>query len=1097
MKKESTYIFASVFSAMLLALFLGLNNSMNVHSISETSIELSEPDLTVFQDISEEEALLALAQVRVLPDPNESPSNNHPLQQFPTIVEPVSLDGELTFESTRTGLYDLYVQAANGGSPAQPVLLSPWADVTPVLSPDGTQIAFASNRNGNYDIFLLNQAGEIVNLTQNPAEDIHPAWSPSGDKIIFSSLRSGSYYQIFTMNPDGSNVQQIGTIAGNAGYPHFSPNGSQISYMRASVTVPICLWNWDVWVMNANGTNQQQITTHIGGDLYPNWTPDGKIIYGGCHNFIDSDLYIIDPNTGVETQVNSWLFSNEWGAVYSPDSASIAFNSDYDVNVEIFVATLSQGTAFNLTQNSADDLAASWHPDPDIPPVTYSSISGRVTDKTGNPIPSVFISTNEGYVTTTDNKGEYVLNSLTAGTYTLTASKSGYVFSPFERVVEVPPDRQEQNFERVPTGPVPIVMVHGFGGLKSVLFNDFGCTAAYKTLRKTLSEANEYFGPLDQRLAESHPVYYARLVSNRCYTPKFDGNVQYLKEAIDQAIIATGHPKVILVAHSMGGLVSRAYIENEDLYRDDVQSLFTLGSPHHGIPLEIVKFIANGLLEAIDVDYDWDGFCNNLQPGMCQFSITGMSAFNAGHHLNGDVEYYFLTGDPPDYALNPAGLATDILYLNSPNDGIVAQYSGIGDYLSVPSNGFLQYMNDENHNYFGGLYYNWPYFGPRRNFLQETNSKVFTECLGPILANGQTNCVIPDSRPNESETSGNFGRTLIETGVLTIGEVATRTITVEDGHTQFVSQWTTGTLTMTLVAPNNLVIDPIYAEVNPSVVSYTVSTNGAAYTFPDALSGSWRVILQAGDIPQTGTTYATLVGLTTDYILVGGTDQPWYAPGETMILTATLGGSPLTGAITATIVVADGTSETLPLSPFGNGHYQLDYTVPAIPGYTEIQLAASGTTSDGFPFDRGLGLAIQIMPSTFTLNNTYSDIPNPYPGFSTLFQSLTVNVGINAIINGTVGLSADLVDGNGNLVAHAMTIQEANIGVNTLVLRFDGVDIYASQLNGPYTLTNLLLTDQTNTTLVTQEAEDVYNTPPYLYTNFSPPKEVFIPVVQR
>jgi hypothetical protein len=74
-------------------------------------------------------------------------------------------------------------------------------------------------------------------------------------------------------------------------------------------------------------------------------------------------------------------------------------------------------------------------------------------------------------------------------------------------------------------------------------------------------------------------------------------------------------------------------------------------------------------------------------------------------------------------------------------------------------------------------------------------------------------------------------------------------------------------------------------------------------------------------------------------------------------------------------------------------------------------------------------------------------------------KAVSVTVGIDAAISGTVGLSADLVDADDNFVAHSFTLQ--NVATATgVVLRFDGDDIFASRRDGPYTLTNLLFTDQ-------------------------------------
>jgi hypothetical protein len=64
-------------------------------------------------------------------------------------------------------------------------------------------------------------------------------------------------------------------------------------------------------------------------------------------------------------------------------------------------------------------------------------------------------------------------------------------------------------------------------------------------------------------------------------------------------------------------------------------------------------------------------------------------------------------------------------------------------------------------------------------------------------------------------------------------------------------------------------------------------------------------------------------------------------------------------------------------------------------------------------------------------------------------------------------------------------------------LRFEGVDIYASQHNGPYRLTHLLLTDQSGATLVIGEAQDVYTTTAYDYHRFIGPldSKLYLPLV--
>jgi uncharacterized repeat protein (TIGR01451 family) len=87
-------------------------------------------------------------------------------------------------------------------------------DNSPVYSPDGTKIAFASNRDGdlsNYEIYVMNADGtNPVRLTNAPGWDMRPSWSPDGTQIIFDSTRDGSQSpKVYVMNADGSNQRRI------------------------------------------------------------------------------------------------------------------------------------------------------------------------------------------------------------------------------------------------------------------------------------------------------------------------------------------------------------------------------------------------------------------------------------------------------------------------------------------------------------------------------------------------------------------------------------------------------------------------------------------------------------------------------------------------------------------------------------------------------------------------------------------------------------------------------------------------------------------------------------------------------------------------
>lgn len=349
------------FSLLLLVVTLSTFIVIQMLSQAETAVARQGTAVT------ETEAVQALAHGRLL----AANSANQPVGGSESLVDAsgripqpdflsisTELTGTIAFASDRSGPFSVYAQNVVGDT-AVPLVSGPSNNATPVWSPDGTKLVFASDRDSNFEIYVRLADGTEQRLTNHSADDFHPSWSPDGTLILFTSNRGGGYYQAYTMNQDGSNVQQVGVIANNVLYPRFSPDGSRIAFMRASIPIPACDWNWDIWVMDSTGGNQLGVTTNLGGDLYPNWTPDGRIIYASCRNFFSSNLYIVDPDSGAETQVTDWS-GNELHGVYSPDEAHLAFNATLDGNYEIYIRTWADGTTFNLSQNPADDLTPDW-----------------------------------------------------------------------------------------------------------------------------------------------------------------------------------------------------------------------------------------------------------------------------------------------------------------------------------------------------------------------------------------------------------------------------------------------------------------------------------------------------------------------------------------------------------------------------------------------------------------------------------------------------------------------------------------------------------------------------------------------------------------
>ena len=149
----------------------------------------------------------------------------------------------------------------------QPVLY-----YNPVWSPDGSRIAFYSNRDGNFEIYTIHPDGtNLRRLTHSDAGDGEMTWSPDGSQIVFSSNRDGPN-GIYVMNTDGSDLVRLSDTARVAA-PAWSPEGTKIAY-ESRVD-----GNRDLFVMNADGSNQRRLTQHPLRDFGHEWSVDGSEIY--------------------------------------------------------------------------------------------------------------------------------------------------------------------------------------------------------------------------------------------------------------------------------------------------------------------------------------------------------------------------------------------------------------------------------------------------------------------------------------------------------------------------------------------------------------------------------------------------------------------------------------------------------------------------------------------------------------------------------------------------------------------------------------------------------------------------------------------------
>ncbi len=148
-------------------------------------------------------------------------------------------------------------------------------DENPRWSPDGTRIAFKSNRGANtYDLYVMDADGDnIVRVTDHPANDHDPAWMPDGQSLVFSSERD-SRSDLYRVWLSDRRVERLTrNFVGRAIMPNVSPDGRSVAF-AAQTLARLQFWEFQVHVLDL-ATGRSRALDNSGGACWPAWSPDG------------------------------------------------------------------------------------------------------------------------------------------------------------------------------------------------------------------------------------------------------------------------------------------------------------------------------------------------------------------------------------------------------------------------------------------------------------------------------------------------------------------------------------------------------------------------------------------------------------------------------------------------------------------------------------------------------------------------------------------------------------------------------------------------------------------------------------------------------
>ena len=326
-----------------------------------------------------------------------------------------SPDGSrIAFQAYRSSTWQIWIIRPDG-SDLQALTAGPYDDREPVWSPDGRQIAFSSDRSGSYDVWVLTPATrDLKQITTDPSNEFYPSWHGSNEIVFVSDRRPDpGVYSAGLAGSTGSErllAREDGAVAA----PAFAPDGSSLAYSvvagsRSRLVVAdgkssrnIADADEDVFPFRPQWTSRNQILYTADGRIKrraaaggapqaiefsadvsftrPAFTPRRRSFDSAGPQRVRGIVHpVVSPDgsqvafaalgdlwrmaAGGEPERLTHDASLETDPAWSPDGASLAYSSDRDGFMNIWVRDLRSGTDRQITHGSAAAMNAAWSPD--------------------------------------------------------------------------------------------------------------------------------------------------------------------------------------------------------------------------------------------------------------------------------------------------------------------------------------------------------------------------------------------------------------------------------------------------------------------------------------------------------------------------------------------------------------------------------------------------------------------------------------------------------------------------------------------------------------------------------------------------------------
>lgn len=296
------------------------------------------------------------------------PLNAFAAKEIKSISFPaVSADGKTVYFSAWG---DIWSSPRDGNCPARRLTDNVAMEARPTISPDGSQIAFLSDRYGNYDIFVMpEQGGDAKRLTWDSGTDYPYDWNSDGTKILAYAMRQDQWCDsAYEINLDKSKpVRLTGPDFDDNVFISYLQDDKHLVYTRGPGD-----WTrkhnhsqstYDLWTFNSQTGKHKQITTYDGTDMWPQPSPDGKTVYFVSDRDGTNNIWSINIDTGKEKQHTYFKVDGPLWPRISSDGDEIAF----EVFGELWIYSIPMDKSEKVNVTFSDDSKHEMIVDEDIP----------------------------------------------------------------------------------------------------------------------------------------------------------------------------------------------------------------------------------------------------------------------------------------------------------------------------------------------------------------------------------------------------------------------------------------------------------------------------------------------------------------------------------------------------------------------------------------------------------------------------------------------------------------------------------------------------------------------------------------------------------